>query len=460
MKVLLVNPANDVSSTHSRKGMYVPLGLLSIATYALQQLGDRVAIEVIDEDVETLDLARLGGYDLVGFYATTFNYGTALGYAERAKKAGAKVCLGGPHPTAMAGSIMANRAFVDFVVVQEGEIPFVQLLRFLLGEPVSLAEVPNLHWRLDGRPQMPMRLHTNDLAVMPIPSRHFIDHQRYVENYWKVYPEHKGDVPGSLYSSKGCNWRDKTNGGCVFCARLESGLRFRPIAQIWDEILMLRAEHGVTTIWDISDDNLNDRDWFAAFVAARPKELADLKFFIYSRVSFIRPDMIETMKRLNVEEVFLGVESGDNDILKMAVKGQTVNGTRRAVRLLADAGMKYFPSFILGLPGETESSLKNTLDLCLELADMGGLDRIGATVLQPIPGSASYTRTIDWLRKSGQAITDEDKVDLPALERVWANNFTNVTHDVLVEYKDRINQALVGKVKVFGGQIRKVAEEG
>lgn len=456
MRVLLVNPRNDMESTHSRKGMYVPLGLLSIATYAEEKSGDAVDIEIVDEDVGELDVAALSGFGLVGFYSTTFNYQTSLRYAASAKEAGAKTVMGGPHPTAMARLIMTNRSEVDYVVMQEGEVPFAALLDHLSGRKTqTLSDIPNLAYRENGVVKMPGRFHTNDLTELPAPSRRFIDHRRYAENYWTVYPEHKGQVQGSIYSSKGCDWRDKTNGGCVFCARLEEGLRFRPISQIWREIQMLRREHGVTTVWDISDDNLNNREWFRAFVEARPKDCEDLRYFIYSRVSFIRPDVIELMKRLNVDEVFLGVESGDNGILKAAVKGQTVSGVRRAVRMLQQNGIKYFPSFILGLPGETEASLKNTYDFCLELADMGGLDRIGSTVLQPIPGSASYRQVIDRMKERGIEIVDEDKVDLPLLERHWAKAFTDVSHDLLVAYKDKINEALQDKVKIFGGTVKK-----
>jgi hypothetical protein len=51
---------------------------------------------------------------------------------------------------------------------------------------------------------------------------------------------------------------------------------------------MLKDRYGVNQIWDIADDNLNNPDWFKAFVDARPNTCRDIRFFIYSRVMPIK----------------------------------------------------------------------------------------------------------------------------------------------------------------------------
>ena len=86
MRILMINARNDTNVSHSRKGMYVPLGILSVATYAEAELADRVAIDVVDEDVEEDDeftrrhqrkLRRshldyvTGGYSQGGYVAST-----------------------------------------------------------------------------------------------------------------------------------------------------------------------------------------------------------------------------------------------------------------------------------------------------------------------------------------------------------------------------------------------------
>jgi len=118
--------------------------------------------------------------------------------------------------------------------------------------------------------------------------------------------------------------------------------------------------------------------------------------------------------------------------------------------VLKGNGIKYFPSFILGLPGETEASMANTHALCQKLSDIGGLDRLGCTILQPIPGSRSYDMLLKDPEFSG-SWKDADDVDLAGLERYWIKKFTNVSYEKAVEYRNKINQTMKG-LKVFGGR--------
>jgi len=134
MKILLCNPKNSQGTIHSRKGMYVPLGILSIATYIRDIFGERVQLHVCDEDVEDLQIQRLSQYDVVGFYATTFNYAQAVRYAYLAKEYGCITVLGGPHPTVLAENILRNRNCFDYVIRQEAEYPFAELMRYFLDQ--------------------------------------------------------------------------------------------------------------------------------------------------------------------------------------------------------------------------------------------------------------------------------------------------------------------------------------
>ncbi len=448
MKILLCNAANSQGGAHSRKGMYAPLGMLSVATYVQQELGDQVEFTIMDEDVDVMDRSAFGRYDLVGFYATTFNYNTTIAYAEDAKAQGCVTAVGGPHPTTLAPLILQNRDCFDYVIVNEGEYPFLGMVRSLLDPDAHpLEETPNLVFKRNGVVTRTPAIAGIDIVDLPIPSREFIDYERYIQNFRTIYPE-KGDArPGSFYSCKGCSWRDKT-GGCVFCARLEKGTRYRDIDQIWEEVEHLRATYDVNTLWDISDDNLADKQWFKTFVARRPASCKHLTFFVYSRVNNITDDLIPPMLDLNVEEVFLGVESGDNGLLRTSHKGQTREGAMRAIRKLRDAGLHYFPSFVLGLPRESRESLQNTLSMCEELCELGGLTRLASTILIPVPGSPAYQMLIE-NSEIGPRLATQDDVDLNELERVWCDTFTDCGYDVIKEYKHKID-AVTKDLHTFG----------
>jgi radical SAM superfamily enzyme YgiQ (UPF0313 family) len=453
MRILLCNPRNSQGTEHSRKGMYVPLGILSIATFLKEKLGSAVHIDVCDEDVEELRVGIFSNYEIVGFYATTFNYAQAVRYAYFAREYGCITVLGGPHPTVLAKNILTNKNCFDYVIRFEAEVPFAELVKYLLnnGSQSDLGKIPNLAYKDNNKKVIINKgLYENVLTDLPIPSREFIRLDLYVENYREQYPEKSNIRPGSIYSSKGCSWRDKT-GGCVFCARLEEGVRFRGIEQIWSEIQMLQDEYGVNSIWDIADDNLNNKDWFIEFVKKRPKSCQDVKFLIYSRVGPIKPWVIDHFFELNVEEIFLGIESGDNRILKNAFKGQTRELSYRTLELLNKSKIKFFPSFVLGLPGESKESLNNTFELCKDIAELGGLDRISSTILKPIPGSPSYMRVLRET-KYGKDLEKMDDVDLVFLEKYWIDRFTDVEYETVMEYKNNIDE-LMSDYHVFGSAV-------
>ena len=429
--------------------MYVPLGILSIATYLEQRHGDDIEISVVDEDVEVLDLNCLEKFDLVGFYATTFNYSQAVRYAYFAKSAECITVLGGPHATVLAKNILKRRNCFDYVIRYEADFPFAELLdRLLKKSDDPMETIPNICFRKGNEFFISPQTHVNDLSELPIPSRKFISLERYIKNYRSVYPDSAHIRPGSIYSSKGCSWRDKT-GGCIFCARLEQGVRFRPISQLWEEVEMLHTEFGVNSIWDISDDNLNNPKWFKEFVKQKPASCKDVRFFIYSRVNPIKPWVIEYFNELNVEEVFLGVESGDNRMLKSSFKGQTRETALKALRLLNDYKITFYPSFVLGLPGENEESLSNTLSMCEEISEMGGLDRISATILKPTPGCEAFVKLI-YETGLGPDLAQMDEIDLPFLEKYWAKHFVDTSYETVLEYKQRIDELMSKKYKVFG----------
>ena len=82
----------------------------------------------------------------------------------------------------------------------------------------------------------------------------------------------------------------------------------------------------------------------------------------------------------------LGVESGDDEILKTIGKGITVDQVRRAVRVIKDAEIAVDAYFILGHPNDTEHTVRKTIDLAVEL----NTDTIAVGLMVPYPGTGIY----------------------------------------------------------------------
>ncbi|MCP4701544.1 MAG: radical SAM protein [Gammaproteobacteria bacterium] len=220
---------------------------------------------------------------------------------------------------------------------------------------------------------------------------------------------------------------------------------------IWSEIRELKEKYDIDYIWDISDDNLNNPEWFKSFVNQKPDDLSDIGFLVYSRVNRITDDIIPYLKRLNVYEVYLGIESGDNNILKKACKGASANTALKAAQRLKDAGIYYFPNFVLGLPEETEQSLNNTLKFSEELAKIGSIFRIFAGILMPMPGSPVYSMLMND-PVHGPEISKMDLVSIKELEHIWIENYTHIDYKTVEKYQKLINQAVTteSKTNSFG----------
>lgn len=459
MKIVLCNPKVNLKYSHSRKGMYLPLGLLSLATYLEINYVAEIHVQILDGDIKTIFPESLVGADLVGFYANSFNYGNCMKLAKKAKESGATIILGGPHATVLWKNIMKNRIYVDYIILNEGEIPLSLLVGKILGKnKLQFDDIPNLVYRVNRDKntfKTSPKTYKNSAKDMIIPSRKYINIEKYIQNYKNTYSESPIPFqrPSSIYSSKGCIWRDKT-GGCVFCARLEKGVVFRDINELWRETSELKNLYNIDSIWDISDDNLNDPAWFKDYVDKRPQVLSDIGFFIYTRVNRITDDIIPYFRKLNVFEVYLGFESGDQDILKKMVKGISTDMAIQAARRLKDAGIYYFPSFVIGLPGESINSLENTLSFAKRLADIGSVYRMSATILWPAPGSPAFNLLLND-SKHGEWLSAQDDISIRDLEKIWISRHTQIDYETAEKYQSLISNVLLKSTgaKTFGGRI-------
>ena len=117
-----------------------------------------------------------------------------------------------------------------------------------------------------------------------------------------------------------------------------------------------------------------------------------------SRVDRLDEEIVGLMKDAGCVRVHLGLESGNDETLRLMGKRVSVRDGIEAVRLFRQAGIETAGFFIVGYPGETEESIDQTLALAVSLP----LDEISINVPFPLPGSPLFSRvaavdtTADW----------------------------------------------------------------
>ncbi|MFO7696995.1 MAG: radical SAM protein, partial [Anaerolineae bacterium] len=121
-----------------------------------------------------------------------------------------------------------------------------------------------------------------------------------------------------------------------------------------------------------------------------------LRWTCNSRVDFVDPEMLDLMRRSGCWMISWGIESGDPDMLRRMHKGITLEGIERALRWSHDAKIRNWGYFIIGLPGETEASIRRTIDLSKALP----LDLALFHIAAPHPGTPFFFEVVEngWFR--------------------------------------------------------------
>jgi len=412
---LIQPPRSEGYGGNSRSGCYMPLGLVSIATY-LQQQFPKAKVEVFDGEFFTIDeiVGKLKSNSFVGLDTKTPNYESALTIAEAAKEIGSKVVLGGVYASSIPQRIISKRKdLIDNLVVGYGEIPFEQII---LGnaDQVIINGVPSFN-------------------ELPIPDREaFLDFDPYIDRFRSEHPswDYKGT---NIFTHVGCKY------SCLFCIRTkpEKGIYFRDPKTIWSEIHFL-SEKGIDYLVDFSDTITQGPAFLRKLVEEKPKELNPV-FHIFSTADGINPKTIEYLKRLNVKHVFVGVESGDEFLAKTIDKGKRFSPqlTLEAITQLSEENIGVTPSFVLGLPGETEGSLSKTYEHAKKIKDICGFEEIFCSGLIPFPGSIAFNR-LEMKNIAEGKPSDTDVFDPEELKQTWIESFCNIDYETINSYVDKI----------------------
>jgi radical SAM superfamily enzyme YgiQ (UPF0313 family) len=419
-KIQLIYPKSRPFLDHFK--YCFPLGILSIATFLNHKNPDLDIEPINGEQCTERKLLKKTDADIVGLSSNLMNYGNAIKIAQRAKERGSKVILGGPHTRYFHDLILRNRDCFDAVVVGDGEKAFADIVE---GKPFE--KINNLVFK-KGKRIIHNPVELLDPDKVPFPDRGFIK-RNFSSRIVDFFNRRR---PANYYSQKGCLWK-KNRGGCMFCA-VEDPYRARGPENVWKEIRCLYEKFNARMFHDLSAAPTMDKKWLHDFVKIRPMDIiSDIEFRIWSRTSDITEKTAEMLYKLNVSTVSLGAESGSNDILRNIKKGTAVEQNLRAVKLLKKYGIGCTLSFIFGLPGEKESTLKDTVEHAKKLVKEGDIRSITCTVMNPLPGSVS----LEMLKRKANVIHG-DVVYLREMEEKWVEHFTDVDMNKIYDAIDDV----------------------
>jgi radical SAM superfamily enzyme YgiQ (UPF0313 family) len=153
---------------------------------------------------------------------------------------------------------------------------------------------------------------------------------------------------------------------------------------------------GINTIHMYADLFTVNRDQVVDLCQRMIAEDIDLRWMCNSRVDFVDEKMLQLMGQAGCWLISWGIESGNEQILKHAHKGADPAKAERALRWAKSAGIKNWGYFIIGLPGETEETIRETIEFSKKLP----LDIALFHVAAPYPGTPFFFEVVEngWFR--------------------------------------------------------------
>lgn len=384
-RILLINPPYPFEEHPSP-----PFGLMSLAAYLIEK-GFEVRIEdyIIEQCTNERYKAVLDDFkpDVVGATAVSMTVKKSLSIIKNYKKIapGIITVMGGAHVTFDSAGIL-NSGDIDFIVRGEGEITFTELLKTLSSKR-NLSEVNGISYISDGKIlHTPDRELIEDINILPYPARNLVSLSKYKAM----------DLPINMITSRGCPH------SCIFCLgrkMVGKRLRYYDTERVVDEFEML-SRMGFSQI-NIADDlfTSNKKRCMAICDGILSRGISQV-WSAFARVDTISQDLLYKLKEAGCTTLCFGIESGNQEILDRVKKKTTLEKCHEAAVMCRKAGILPLASYILGLPGETEETVRNTLLFARDL----NMD-FGIHILAPFPGTevrenaAEYGITIltdDW----------------------------------------------------------------
>ena len=182
---------------------------------------------------------------------------------------------------------------------------------------------------------------------------------------------------------------------CTTHSYYGSNLRRRSPARVVQEIRRNVESFGVRDFLFWSDTFTLDRPYVKDLCQAFLDAKLDVSWACNSRVDTSDLETFKIMKRAGCWMVSYGIESSNPDALNLSKKGAEVREAGQAIRWTKEAGLMATGHFVLGLPGDTERAIRETIQFSMNL----GLDFAQYYCAVPFPGSSLYTeaRKNRWL---------------------------------------------------------------
>ncbi|AMV72132.1 radical SAM protein [Desulfuromonas carbonis] len=403
--VLLVHPLGYRAEAAGRDisrlaNIMPPLGLASIASYLER---DGVEVGIIDcyahpDSQQVLrELLRSERPALIGFSCTTSSFldGVRLARLAKSELPGIRCVFGGAHVSALKEQVFRYPE-VDYVVVGEGEETLAELVR---AGDADLEQIAGLIYRRrDGEVVFNgYREQGLDLDSLPFPAYEKL--AGYPQAYQLPIFNYPKAPNTSCISSRGCPY------ACSYCDRsvFRRSFRYNSAEYLYAHLRYLREAFGIRHVNFYDDQFTFNRERVEAFCSLLHDRPLGMTFNCAVRAEHIDPELLRMMKGAGCWMASLGIETGDPELLAQHRQNANLDMLADKIRMIKKAGIRTKGLLMMGLPGESEESIRRSMEYVFSLP----IDDFNLAKFTPFPGSPLYAK----IHELGEFEEDWEKMD-------------------------------------------------
>jgi radical SAM superfamily enzyme YgiQ (UPF0313 family) len=328
---------------------------------------------------------------VVGISAKSQTFASACLVAHLVKSIDPQIIIivGGPHPSIVGSSVLAYPD-IDIAVHGEGELTIVELLD-AIANAKDLSLVAGISYRIDDRiittsPRNPIA----DLDTLPFPYTH-------ARSALRDYDKYSIQALSNIFATRGCPYN------CFFCGSHKMWgrrVRFRSPANVVAQIRQL-MHNGATSVYFDDDTFGVNRHYLQGLCDALIRNCSGLTWGCELHVRLVTEENIELMKKAGCAWINLGIESGNDEILRKIRKGITVADALSACAIIRHSNIRLVTFFMIGFPWETEATLHDTVALMKQTRSSS----VYYSIFTPYPGTEAF----EYCRDHGMI---DDKYDV------------------------------------------------
>jgi radical SAM superfamily enzyme YgiQ (UPF0313 family) len=311
--------------------------------------GNRFSKEEVVKQINSEDFDVVG----IGGLITVYNYVKWLVQEIRKKDSSIPIILGGSVGSSIP-ILSLEKLHVDIVVDGEGEITASKLFKALeKKQPVD--NIPGLWLKKDGKViNTGEGERVKDMDTVPYPAYDLFPMDIYLSNPIVGFGK---DI--DLITSRGCPYN------CIYCYKIgKRYFRRMSVERIINLIDQLKRQYDIDFISFQDNEFMFDKKWIQEFLKQFKEKDYNIKWSCTGRVNLVDKEILQQMKDAGCTSISYGIESGSQKMLDIMRKQVTVEQAIEAINITKEVGLRAPTSFIIGIPGETEETIEETIDFC------------------------------------------------------------------------------------------------